>query len=229
MSHELDDIIVRPLFTKYDDVPYIALDCKLCDDTISTDIQDDLSLSDLWKLTDKHECDPGKKLLIAAREIARLAHTGQKYDRLSYFDGHLQPAVLYLDCWVITPDKSLHPYRHLLMAATWCHDVLEDTKIGQAFLSKNTSPEVAALVESVTDEPGTNRKERKAKTYPKIKAYGKLAVAVKIADRMANVHANRTNTKFLKMYRQEQPEFEAALRTPGELEWAWNRLNELLK
>jgi hypothetical protein len=185
-------------------------------------------LADLNRKADCHECDQGKKLEATACKLAREAHEGQTYDGTNYFNGHLVHAVERMK-QIIKDDHSLEPHRHILIAATWLHDTLEDTKTTFEDLVGEVGPDVAKLVEAVTDEPGDSREEKKAKTYPKIKAAGKLAIAVKLADRLANVHAARRSRKdFLRMYAKEQGDFESALRTPGELDWAWDDLNEQL-
>lgn len=83
----------------------------------------------------------------------------------------------------------------------------------------------------MTDEPGENRKARKAATYRKIKTAGPAAVALKLADRIANVENSvRTgNVQMQKMYAKEYEEFSHALRTLGELEKMWGHLQALLK
>jgi len=89
---------------------------------------------------------------------------------------------------------------------------------------------VANLVRAVTDEPGNNRKQRKIATYPKIRAYGIEAVALKLADRIANVeHCIEVgNTSLLQMYYKEHLDFSKALREAGELTDLWSKLDALL-
>lgn len=89
---------------------------------------------------------------------------------------------------------------------------------------------------ALTDEPGANRKERKAATYPKIKGTPG-ALQLKLADRIANVEnglasrvkdpSNSLNKRMFLMYKKEQPEFESALRVLGQYDEMWNRLNTL--
>ena len=97
-----------------------------------------------------------------------------------------------------------------IRAAAWLHDVIEDTR-GRANEVKTRDIEelfgdhVAALVEAVTSEPGPNRKTRNALTYPKIRAAGVEAVALKLADRIANVEFGGSATS---MYMREHTDFK---------------------
>lgn len=117
-----------------------------------------------------------------------------------------------------------------VVIAAWLHDILEDTKVGIGRLTSAAGPEIAALVEAVTDEPGRNRRERKAKTLPKTRAAGTNAVALKLCDRIANMENSKAEGDprgLLKMYRKEHAAFTAALYIPGELDDLWSRLEAL--
>ena len=131
----------------------------------------------------------------------------------------------------------------IIIAAAWLHDVVEDTRdrdneVRVRDLQEMFGDEVAALVDAVTSEPGANRKIRNALTYPKIRAGGERAIALKLADRLANV---RFGGRAVEMYRREHAEFRHALWTPGEspayvvpgvdaaIVWMWGELDERLK
>lgn len=140
-----------------------------------------------------------------------------------------KPYVTHLDQVVRTllhfdfTDKSM-------LAAGYLHDTIEDTGISQGVIFELFGPEVGRLVSAVTDEPGANRKERKAMTYPKIKAAGEEAIALKLADRIANVEYSITtgNLRMQKMYRKEFDELNKNLRNYGQLEPMWARLQSLM-
>jgi hypothetical protein len=69
-------------------------------------------------------------------------------------------------------------------------------------------------VYAVTNEKGKNRETRHRLTYPKILTHGKLgSVALKLADRIANVEACRlfSNRGLLAMYQHEHAGFRYAL------------------
>jgi (p)ppGpp synthase/HD superfamily hydrolase len=109
------------------------------------------------------------------------------------------------------------------------HDTLEDTDLTRGELEREFGSEVADLVFAVTNEPGACRRERFLKTYPKIRAHPDATI-LKLADRIANViHALQSNWDILRMYCGEWPEFEKALRVPGECDDMWKHLESLLE
>ncbi len=90
--------------------------------------------------------------------------------------------------------------------------------------------DVLGLVESVTDEQGANRAERKKRTYPKIAAGGHRSVTLKLADRIANVEASilgGCGFDFLSMYKAEYADFKKALGEYGHM-GMWCHLDSLL-
>jgi (p)ppGpp synthase/HD superfamily hydrolase len=117
-----------------------------------------------------------------------------------------------------------------IIGACYAHDVIEDTQIcGEDLLRMGFPPEVVRLTELVTDEPGANRDEKKAATYPKIRT-DKKAVIIKLCDRIANVeHSNAAGDSMLKRYRREHPEFTKQLRRPEDgLENMWAHLDKII-
>lgn len=147
------------------------------------------------------------------------ADRGQVYDGQPY-SVHLQEVVDVLLRFDHI-DKSL-------LAAGYLHDAVEDTGIDLLTVELLFGPKVKNLVSALTDEPGENRKIRKAATYPKIKAT-EGALIIKLADRIANVeHGIATkNVRMQKMYRKEYDEFSQNLRTLGQLEEMWGHLQSL--
>lgn len=137
-----------------------------------------------------------------AEMLARHWHREQTYDLFPYAK-HLQDVVATLKAFCITtPD---------LECAGWCHDALEDRGISYSDIKSVLGQNVAEIVYAVTDELGRNRKEKKAKTYPKIIA-NPSALLVKLADRIANVeHGLRFGGGKVQMYAKEQSDFEHAL------------------
>jgi len=116
--------------------------------------------------------------------------------------------------------------------AAWLHDALEDTRMSVETIAMYFGPAVADVVWRVTDEPGANRAERHAATYPKIAA-NEWAIAVKLADRIANLeHSQKSSTKFGLMYCKEDAEFVSALRktTPSDprVSDLWDRYSALI-
>ncbi len=101
-----------------------------------------------------------------------------------------------------------------ILAAAYLHDTLEDTPVTKAMLSEFFGDTVADYVDSVTDMPGANRKERKAATYPKTRA-NPVGIQIKLADRIANVQFSilTKNERMFRMYYKERIEFDKQLRT----------------
>jgi (p)ppGpp synthase/HD superfamily hydrolase len=119
-----------------------------------------------------------------------------------------------------------------LLVSAWLHDTLEDTSVSYEEINKELGENIASLVFCVTDETGQNRKERKLKTYPKLKKHP-YAVILKLADRIANVEASLdekdSTGHHLQMYKKEYPDFKSNLYTPGLAEDMWVYLDNILK
>ena len=109
-------------------------------------------------------------------------------------------------------------------------DILEDTGVSLGLLVEMFGTDCADYVWAVTDEPGVNRKERKAKTYPKIRG-NETATRIKLADRIANVgfSIETKNERMFRMYKKEHPEFVSILRTNTDtidpLYYMWEHLD----
>jgi len=141
------------------------------------------------------------------RDVAIVLHGPQPYGEHPY-KKHLQDVYEEL-CNAGVKDIAV-------LDASWIHDVFEDTPITREAILKMGLPDRETTEESldialaVTDEPGfSNRKLRKAATYPKIKALPK-AILVKLADRVANVKAcveDGFSDKFW-MYHKEHSDFK---------------------
>lgn len=170
------------------------------------------------------------ELLKRAEEVAEKAHAGQQYGEFPY-TYHLFRTHDVLERFGFLPENPDPAKRKLaqrLTLAAILHDTLEDTDLTYQELRDDFGKEVADLVFAVTNEPGANRKERFAKTYPKIRA-NPDAVVLKLADRIANViHALQANPDILDMYRREWPVFERELRTEGEHDDMWSYLETIL-
>ena len=115
-----------------------------------------------------------------ARAFAISAHGNQKYGE--------RPYVFHLEAVA----KLAEPYGDDATVVAYLHDVVEDTKTTVEAIASMFGPHIAACVALLTDAPGANRKERKAKTYAKlaeVSGPNELALLVKAADRLANVRA----------------------------------------
>jgi (p)ppGpp synthase/HD superfamily hydrolase len=159
-------------------------------------------------------------LVHAAKTLAMAAHGGQTYGRREPFLFHLSQVA-----------AMGSRFGETIEAACWLHDILEDCP--------NISPrldllplvgmEVLEIVYALTDEPGKNRKERKAKTYPKIRS-NPDAIIVKLCDRICNVRYSKENgDPEFKMYQKEHTEFVQALSDGQARAYPlWMELNELI-
>jgi (p)ppGpp synthase/HD superfamily hydrolase len=166
--------------------------------------------------------DQEPNIVKRAEAWVQMSHAGRTYGNGPYTD-HLQMVVGILTQHGFGTPKFL--------AAGWLHDDLEDTATTLEQLQKEFGNDVAEIVFAVTDEPGKNRRERHAKTFPKIQAVPG-AVIIKLADRIANVESSwRTRDAKLFMYRNEYGEFREALRREAASRTVlamWERLDKLL-
>lgn len=153
--------------------------------------------------------------------VAEKAHANQQYDIYPY---------MYHVKQVVKIATELG-YDESIIVACALHDTLEDTPLSFNDLKKAFGEEVAEIVYCVTDELGRNRKERKEKTYPKIRENWKATV-VKICDRIANTqHSKEYNKDLFEMYKKECEDFCAKIgfKTHYHIETsrAWDKLNQL--
>ncbi|OWK36732.1 HD domain-containing protein [Fimbriiglobus ruber] len=161
------------------------------------------------------------KTVVRAREFAVSAHGDQRYGDRPYAD-HLD-AVAAL----------LAPYGEQAQAIGYLHDVVEDTATSLEDVRREFGDDVAAIVGIVTDEPGANRRDRKARTNAKLSAVAsgkELALVVKAADRLANLRESAAGgpASKLGMYRREHPEFQAAAHRPGLCDELWREMDRIL-
>jgi len=171
-----------------------------------------------------------------ARQIAVEAHGDQKY-------GADRPYVVHLDA--VDTICTTHGYTdETTRSGAYLHDVLEDTALTtKELFGLGMSQDVVSVVLFCTDEPGPNRKTRKMLTYRRIRglldaqlAHGTLprwliaAVRVKLADRLANIHAcfGGDRADLFQMYKKEQAAFREALHVPGICDTMWAEYDRLL-
>ncbi len=156
-----------------------------------------------------------------ARRFAIAAHGGQTYgDR---------PYAFHLDAVA----EIASAYGDDAAIVAYLHDTVEDTGVTIDEVERRFGAQVAACVALLTDQPGANRKERKAKTYAKLAAVtgpSELALVVKAADRLANVRACIADRKLdlLDVYRGEHDAFRRAAFRPGLCDPLWAELDASL-
>jgi len=141
------------------------------------------------------------ELIEKAHTYAAYIHADQTYHRAAYIH-HLLHAKEIAERFGLS---------ETIKAACLLHDTLEDTQTTYEYLKIEFGEEIAEIVYCVTDELGRNRKERKAKTYPKIAA-NESAILVKLCDRIANIEYSKEHgSSELQMYLKENSEFTRAL------------------
>lgn len=161
-----------------------------------------------------------------ARQLGTDAHAGKQWYAGKPYTAHLEAVEDNIHRFLgqNTPPAILGA----LLAAAWLHDAVEDTGMSLDLIEKECGYMVRTLVWAVTDEPGANRKERHEKTYPKTRNVA-YAVALKLADRIANVEASaKTRGGYFDMYRKEHYDFKRALYSPGQYENMWAHLDALM-
>ncbi len=156
-----------------------------------------------------------------ARNFAMTAHGDQRYGA--------HPYVVHLDAVA----QLALPYGDDAMRIAYLHDTVEDTDVTVDQVAALFGPHVAACVALLTDQPGANRKERKAKTYARLAEVSgplELALIVKAADRLANVRACVADCKvdLWRVYQGEHAAFQAAAYRAGLCDPLWQELAELL-
>lgn len=156
-----------------------------------------------------------------ARAFAIDAHGEQRYGD--------HPYAFHLDAVA----ALAAPYGEEAVVIAYLHDTVEDTHVSLEQIEAMFGPRVAACVHLLTDERGSNRKERKAKTYAKlaeVRGPNELALVVKAADRLANVRACLADRKqsLWQLYRNEHTLFKQAAYRAGLCEPLWVELDSLL-
>jgi (p)ppGpp synthase/HD superfamily hydrolase len=133
----------------------------------------------------------------------------------------------------------------MMALAGYLHDVVEDTDhTAETLLAAGVPDEVVAIVLFTTDEPGVNRRERKSRTYQRVRqqldqwlrsgqpeGFGWVprALRVKVADRLANVRASlKQDSSLLGMYRKERRAFRDVYYVPGVCNAMWVEYDRLL-
>lgn len=157
-----------------------------------------------------------------AKLFALTGHAGQ-----SYGDG--DPGSYYRD-HVLAVVGHCMPYGPQCVAVAYLHDVLEDTSISHAQIRAAFGETIAEYVHLITDEPGPNRRARKARTNEKLAETKEwIPLVVKAADRLANVQAaTRTRSQLAEMYRKEHPAFRTAAYRPQLCDDIWDQLEALI-
>lgn len=154
-----------------------------------------------------------------SREFAIRVHGDQRYGEHPY--GYHLDAVA----------EILTSFGQQAQIAAYSHDTVEDCDVTIDDIADAFGREMADCVAVLTDEPGENRKTRKAKTKEKLAASNNsLALVVKAADRLANLRQSQltSNASKLAMYAREHKAFRAAAYRPGLCDALWNEMDSIL-
>lgn len=148
-----------------------------------------------------------------AQHVAEKVHQGQKYGELPYVK-HLEEVVKVIAEF----KKVINDFFHVdhiedLKEIAWLHDSLEDTPITYAELLKDFGPVISDAVESLSI-----RAEEKGKSLQSFELYlqrikkHRLAVIVKLADRIANMRATlrHPTAALIDKYSAQAPAVDAA-------------------
>ncbi len=161
-------------------------------------------------------------LVDGAKAFAVKHHGSQLYGEHPY-EKHLTDVVQVLK-------GHIHefPSHDEVLAAGWLHDTVEDTPIKMRDIYREFGPVVGELVFAVTNENGRNRKEKTVKTMLKVREAGVPALAVKLADRIANSRFSKANgSSQFGMYQKEYPFVRWFLKSDQLLHF-WKELDDIL-
>ncbi|MGO4893170.1 HD domain-containing protein [Flavobacterium sp. W21_SRS_FM6] len=122
------------------------------------------------------------ELLLKAKELAKLAHSGQtrKFDDSPYID-HLLEVVKILQYFGINDE--------VVLIAGLLHDTLEDTSVTAETIVEKFGQHVLDLVKGLTDDKSLPLRERKANALNKMEALSSDAHCIKLADLISNLSA----------------------------------------
>lgn len=164
------------------------------------------------------------QLIKKAQAFAQKAHSAQTYDQYPYFK-HLE------DVYAVLVEFGYNK-NEFLLASAYLHDCLEDCAVSYSDLKKEFGEEIAEIVYCMTDEMGRNRKEKKEKTYPKIRS-NPYSIILKLCDRIANVRHSKATAEdgksFSDMYKKEYIGFRWALYVSGHAQELWDELDKLME
>lgn len=162
----------------------------------------------------------------SARDFAVWAHGDQKYGERPYVE-HLDEVAEIV--------RGIPGLPEFAVTVAYLHDVVEDTDITLRDVERWFGPQVCSCVRGLTDPPGDTRRERKARLHGHLRALlgsgtGRVTLAVKAADRLANVRSSVSEGKegLVKMYADEHDDFRDAAYRAGLCDAVWAELDSLI-
>jgi (p)ppGpp synthase/HD superfamily hydrolase len=163
----------------------------------------------------------GLATYLRARAFAIKAHLGQMHGN-SFYTCHLEEV-----------EKVLIRFDYCsfrIRATAWLHDTVEKFHVTTSDINREFPGLVASTVDAVTTAPGKTREERNSATYARIKEGGRIALVLKLADRIANLEETiLAGGDRLCTYEEEHSEFREALYEPGKADAMWEHLDTLIE
>jgi (p)ppGpp synthase/HD superfamily hydrolase len=148
-----------------------------------------------------------KTIVEIAKDYAMKCHkeTNHMYDNDKPYVYHLALAISIGETFIhLIPEEE----RDFVLAAIWCHDVIEDTRQTYNDVRQATNARIADLVFAVTNEKGKRRKDRANDKYYHEMRECNCATFVKLCDRSANIHYSvLSGGGKLEMYKKENSYF----------------------
>ncbi len=146
------------------------------------------------------------EILTKSKEFAEYHHNGTNHK----YDG--KPYTYHLSMVVEVAEKFIHLIpvnkRDTVLAACWCHDIIEDCRVTYNDVKSELGEEVANIVYALTNEKGKTRKERANDKYYEGIRETEFAVFVKLCDRIANIqYSYSQRSRMSDMYKKETPDF----------------------
>lgn len=145
-----------------------------------------------------------------------------------------KPYRIHLNDVQVVADEFIHYIEEndvwKVRCSIWLHDALELDRKSKKDIFLIAGGEVADIVELLTNDDTKPRKERFSVDFYQQLRTNRLAVFVKLCDRIANVKecVRTKNIKLLKMYRSENALFQEML-DDGQFTEMWDTLNEYLE
>lgn len=147
---------------------------------------------------------------VKAKKFAIQAHQNVNhfYGSVPY-STHLEDVVNFAKSFMtVIPGLIKEEDKEDVLAACWCHDVIEDTRKTYNDVKKETNERVAEIVFALTNEKGKTRKERANDKYYEGIKKTQYATFVKLCDRAANMkHSEDTGSSMSEMYKKELSDF----------------------
>ena len=165
-----------------------------------------------------------RDLVYRARIFATTHHKDQSYGLYEQMPVHLHDVVGLVYNWGPT-----------YIATAWLHDIVEDTEVTIEEIYGLFPTAVAEAVEIVTDPELPSRREKKLAVNKRFsQTQNRIALLVKLADRLANIRSCFDNfpsshtkyRKWLEMYSKEHIAFKQVVYRNWQPESWWREIDQ---